>query len=310
MKFGQFNQLFHLTKRNIKLYFKDKLTFFLSLITPLILVVLFLTFLKSVYEDSLLMSLPEGFTISDNILNAFTGSWLFSSIMAVSCVTVAFCSNMMITDKISKSANDFYVSPIKRSTVSTSYFISNFITTLIVCFVVLIVSLIYLAIVGWYITFVDIIMIIFNIILCVLFGTLLSSFVGLFVSSQGGLSAISTLVSSMYGFICGAYMPIASFGEGMKAFVGFIPGTYGTILFRQFYMNGVLNEMAKTLPIEVIESIKTGFDYNFSFFNNQVETWVMFFILGLTIVAIFTLFVVFSNLQNKKHLTKKVKIKN
>ena len=107
MKFGQFNQLFHLTKRNIKLYFKDKLTFFLSLITPLILVVLFLTFLKSVYEDSLLMSLPEGFTISDNILNAFTGSWLFSSIMAVSCVTVAFCSNMMITDKISKSANDF-----------------------------------------------------------------------------------------------------------------------------------------------------------------------------------------------------------
>ncbi|MBQ9793044.1 MAG: ABC transporter permease [Clostridia bacterium] len=300
MKFGQFNQLSCLVKRNVKLYFKDKLTFFLSLITPLILVVLFLTFLKSVYEDSLLMSLPEGFTISDNILNAFTGSWLFSSIMAVSCVTVAFCSNMMISDKISKSVNDFYVSPVKRSTVSTGYFISNFITTFLVCFIVLIVSLVYLAIVGWYITFVDIVMIILNIIICVLFGTLLASFVSLFISSQGGLSAISTLVSSMYGFICGAYMPIASFGDGMKAFVGFIPGTYGTILFRQYYMNGVLNEMAKTLPAQVIDSIKSGFDYNFSFFNNQVTTWVMFLVLILSVIILFTLFVVFSNLQNKK----------
>ena len=300
MKFGQFNQLSCLVKRNVKLYFKDKLTFFLSLITPLILVVLFLTFLKSVYEDSLLMSLPEGFTISDNILNAFTGSWLFSSIMAVSCVTVAFCSNMMISDKISKSVNDFYVSPVKRSTVSTGYFISNFITTFLVCFIVLAVSLVYLAIVGWYITFVDIVMIILNIIICVLFGTLLASFVSLFISSQGGLSAISTLVSSMYGFICGAYMPIASFGDGMKAFVGFIPGTYGTILFRQYYMNGVLNEMAKTLPAQVIDSIKSGFDYNFSFFNNQVTTWVMFLVLILSVIILFTLFVVFSNLQNKK----------
>ena len=42
-----------LTARHIKLYFKDKQTFFMSLITPLILVVLFATFLRSVYVSSL-----------------------------------------------------------------------------------------------------------------------------------------------------------------------------------------------------------------------------------------------------------------
>jgi multidrug/hemolysin transport system permease protein len=225
--------------------------------------------------------------------------------MAVSCITVAFCSNMMVVDKISKSVNDFYVAPVKRSTVSTGYFISNFITTSIVCFIILIVSLLYLAIVGWYITILDIIMIFLNIILCVLFGTLLASFISLFVSTQSGLSAISSLVSSMYGFICGAYMPIASFGDGMKIFVSFIPGTYGTILFRQYYMNGVINEMAKTLPAQVIEGIKTGFDYNITFFNHQVPTWVMFLVLILTITILFTLFVVFSNIQNKKTYQKK-----
>lgn len=299
MKFAQFNQMKHLVKRNIKLYFKDKLTFFLSLITPLILVVLFLTFLKSVYETTLLDA-TKGFELSDSLVNAFTGSWLFSSIMAVSCITVAFCSNMMVTDKITKAIMDFKIAPVKRSTISTSYAISNFITTCIVCFIVLGVSLIYLALVGWYITIVDILMIILNIFLCVLFGSLLASVISLFISSQGGLSAMSTLVSSMYGFICGAYMPINSFGEGMKNFVCFIPGTYGTILFRQYYMNGIIAEMSKTLPQEMVAGIKEGFDYTFKFFGTEIETGIMFLILSLSVAVLFVLFVVLSNIKNKK----------
>ena len=45
-----FNMLVALVKRNSKIYFKDKMTFFLSLITPLILIVLFITFLKNAYS--------------------------------------------------------------------------------------------------------------------------------------------------------------------------------------------------------------------------------------------------------------------
>ena len=41
-----------LVTRNTKCYFKDKFTFFMSLITPLILLILFVTFLKNVYVDS------------------------------------------------------------------------------------------------------------------------------------------------------------------------------------------------------------------------------------------------------------------
>ena len=44
--------LFSLTARNIKLYFKDKGLFFSSLITPMILLVLYGTFLKNVFTDS------------------------------------------------------------------------------------------------------------------------------------------------------------------------------------------------------------------------------------------------------------------
>ncbi len=45
-------KLISLVERNTKCYFKDKFTFFVSMITPLILLVLFVTFLKNVYMDS------------------------------------------------------------------------------------------------------------------------------------------------------------------------------------------------------------------------------------------------------------------
>lgn len=41
-----------LIRRNTKLYFKDKGMFFSSLITPVILLVLYATFLKKVFDDS------------------------------------------------------------------------------------------------------------------------------------------------------------------------------------------------------------------------------------------------------------------
>ena len=97
-----------LTKRNVKLYFKDKGMFFSSLITPLILLVLYTTFLKNVFEDSFRGALDAaGAAVSDSIIGGCVGGQLVSSLLAVSCVTVAFCSNLlMVQDKISGARRD------------------------------------------------------------------------------------------------------------------------------------------------------------------------------------------------------------
>ena len=51
------------------------------------------------------------------------------------------------------------------------------------------------------------------VILLVLFGTALSSCILFPMSTQGQASGVGTIVSSGYGFICGAYMPISSFSK-------------------------------------------------------------------------------------------------
>lgn len=62
-----------LTKRNSKLFFKDKGMFFSSLITPAILLVLYVTFLSNVYRDSFYPRCPRAFrfpTASSTALSA------------------------------------------------------------------------------------------------------------------------------------------------------------------------------------------------------------------------------------------------
>ena len=124
-----------LIKRNIKLFFKDKGMFFTSLITPAILLVLYSTFLGKVYRDSFTASLPDMFTLPDKIIDGLVGSQLMSSILAVSCVTVAFCSNfLMVQDKANGTIKDLRISPVKPSVLSLSYYIASFVSTLIICF--------------------------------------------------------------------------------------------------------------------------------------------------------------------------------
>lgn len=280
----------YLCKRNVKIYFKDKGMLFPSLITPVILLVLYATFLKKVYDDSFRSSLKAaGVTISDSVINGCVGGQLVSSLLAVCCVTVAFCSNLlMIKDKTSGAIKDLTVSPVKPSVLSISYFLSSLLSTLIISAVGTAASLIYLAATGWYLSFADVISLLLNVILLTTFGTALSSCVNFFLSTDGQASAVGTIVSAGYGFICGAYMPLSAFGEGLRNALGFLPGTYGTSLIRNCTLRGAFAEMsASGFPAEVVESIRDSIDCNLYFFGNKVEVWAMYLImLGSTALLI------------------------
>lgn len=297
-KQSELRKMRYLTLRNIKLYFKDKMTFLVSLITPLILLVLFIAFLKSTYEDSIL-SIIQGFDLDQSLIDALTGGWLFSSVLATSCITIAFCSGMMVIDKINRANIDFMVSPVKKSTLQLSYVLANLFSTFIITFVLLIVGLIYLACVGFYITFVDILLIVFGIIITSLFGTILANIIWTFTHSQGVVSGVCTLVSALYGFICGAYMPISTMGQGMQYFVSLLPGTYATVLFRQGFLNSVLNRMREALPQGMINGIASGFDVKMSFFGHDVSTLALILVISISTIVLLGVFLFINKFKKK-----------
>ena len=282
-----------LVKRNVKLFFKDKGMFFTSLITPVILLVLYVSFLGNVFRDSVAMNLPADLHLSDTLLDGLVGGQLISSILAVSCVTVSFCANLlMVQDKANGSLRDLRITPVRPSLLAAGYYVATLISSLLVCLTAVAVCLVYVAAVGWYMTVVDVLCLLGDVVLLVLFGTALSSIINVFLSTQGQISAVGTIVSSGYGFICGAYMPISSFGVGLQRALSFLPGTYGTVLMRNHAMRGALAAMEESgVPADAMKALKDALDCHLYFFDKQVSTPVMYGVLGGTVAVLIAVYV-------------------
>lgn len=292
-----------LVNRNRKLFFRDKGMFFSALITPFILIVLYATFLAKVYKDSFTSAFPKGFTIADKLIDATVASQLVAALLAVSCVTVTFCVNLtMVQDKANGARKDFNVSPISCSKIYLGYFIATLLNSLMVNGLALVIGLLYIGKMGWYLSFVDVLWIIFDEILLVLFGSTLSSIISYPLTTQGQMSAVGTIVSAGYGFICGAYMPISNFGSGLQKALSYLPGTYGTSLIKNHMLRGVFEEMeSEKMPDELITAIRETLDCNPQFHGNVVNTTQMILIMAGSIVVLGVIFLLMTCLSEKEN---------
>ena len=292
-----------LIKRNIKLYFRDKGMFFSSLITPIILLILFVTFLGSIYRDSFASALSAaGINADASLIDGCVGGQLISSLLAVTCITVAFCSNLiMIKDKTSGARRDLTVSPLRLSTLGFSYYLAALISTLIINLTAAAVSLAYLAFVGSSLSAAYVLLLILDIFLLTMFGTALSSCVNFFLSSDGQASAVGTIVSAGYGFICGAYMPVSNFSPALQKILSFLPGTYGTVLLRNHAMRGAFRQMTKDgIPQEIIEKICDSVDCNLYFFGEKVSVSAMYMVLCASILLFIGIYIAVNLIKEKR----------
>lgn len=276
-----------LVSRNRKLFFKDKGMLFSSMITPVILIVLYATFLANVYKDSFVSATKNMIDLPDKIINGTVAAQLAAALLAVSCVTVTFCVNLtMVQDRASGARKDFDVSPVSKTKIYIGYFLSTVLNSLMVNGTALALCLLYILKMGWYMNASDVIFVILDMILLVLFGSTLSSIVSYPLKTQGQLSAVGTIVSAGYGFVCGAYMPISNFSSGLQKALSYLPGTYGTSLVKNHMLNGVYKEMADTgLPSEAVTVIRNTLDCNPVFRGHVVGVSQMYLIMAGSIVV-------------------------
>ena len=293
--------LLTLIDRNRKLFFRDKGMLFSSLITPIILIVLYATFLAKVYKDSFTSNIPGMLEISEKLINGTVSGQLAAALLAVSCVTVTFCVNLtMVQDHAFGVRKDFDVSPIRKPVIYLGYFFSTVLNSLMVNVLALVLCLGYIGIMGWYLTVMDVVLLLLDLLILVLFGAVLSSIVCYPLKTQGQMSAVGTIVSAGYGFVCGAYMPISNFGEGLQKVMSFLPGTYGTALIKNHMLQGVFEEMeADGFPAEVINGIADSLDCNPVFQGNVVEPSQMVLIMIGTIVLLGGLYILVTALPKK-----------
>ena len=123
-----------LVKRHLLVFLRDKWSVFFSLLSVLIVILLYTLFLIKMHDTSLPEAL-QGTTEAQHL----TYTWLFSGVLMVSTVTVPLgFLGTMIRDRTERISNDFYVTPLKRLSITLSYLIAAFIITVMLALVNLI----------------------------------------------------------------------------------------------------------------------------------------------------------------------------
>lgn len=282
--------LLALIRRNSKLFFRDKGLFFTSLITPLILLALFAAFLCGLYRDTFQSILPQ---LEGKLLEGLVGAMPLSSLLSVSCVTVPFCSNMLLVqDKCTGARQDLAITGVKDSAVALGYFLSTALSSLLICLVAAAACFLYIALSGWFLSAADVLCILLDVVVLVLFGTAMSSVVNFFLTTQGQISAVGSIVSSVYGFLCGAYMPISQLSPALQKILTLLPGTYGTALLRTHALRGVLTRMeSEGIPPAALDGIRSAMGCQPDFLGCSVTAGGMYAMIGGTAAALIAVYI-------------------
>lgn len=277
----------NLTKRHLLVFFKNKIRMLYTLLVPVIIFVVYIFFLRGLELGMVGDYLPEGIEATDELMRyiaALVDSWMLSGITAISVITVSLQSNnVFVEDKESGVNRDFASSPIPRPILIGSYFLFNFIVTVIICFVFLLICALYLLCMGeWMLTFANVLTILAVLLFTTAAATLMTVFIASFVKKEGTMASIVAVFSTAIGFLIGAYMPFGMLPAGMRWVENvcmFIPGTHGCALMRYAFMDSPMRALTTyagglgldpAVVSEMLAEVSANFGYELSFFGLTV----------------------------------------
>lgn len=300
---------FQLTKRHLLVFFKNKIRVLYTLLVPVIIFAVYLLFLRDLELSTVKATLLEmNIVMTDALylqITTLVDSWMISGIIGLSAITVSLQTNTVIVEDKQNGVNrDFASSPIHKNLLIGSYFFYNFIVTTLICFVFLLICLIYLAAMGEFvITFVDFLTVLAVMIYSTISSTLMTVFICSAVKTEGTMASIVAVFSTAIGFLIGAYMPLGMLPVWVQGICGLIPGTYSCALLRYGFMSTPIAALSEyvtgTLHLEngaaLIETLTSNFGYNLNFFGVTVDAQFQAVVIAIFIVAFTLLNVGFGN---------------
>jgi len=113
----------NMVKRNLRIFFRDKVAVFFSLMGVIIIIGLYVLFLGELISGYV-TSVPA---IGDGA-RFLMDSWIMGGVLAAASITTCMGAfGIMIDDKAKHIIKDFQVAPIKRSKLVLSYILSSII---------------------------------------------------------------------------------------------------------------------------------------------------------------------------------------
>ncbi|MBQ7707428.1 MAG: ABC transporter permease [Lachnospiraceae bacterium] len=297
-----------LTKRNLLIYFKDRQSVIFSMLTSIIVLVLYLLFLKQSFVDAVESAL-KGFEnlVDKQDVDTLANCILLVGIIGSALITVPYnCLSTIVNDRENKIDYDISATPLKRWQIVLSYFTSATISAFIMSSVVLSIGLLVLQSQGdLYISTSNIVYSYALALLGSVSATAFFMLIMLFFKTSSASGAFFGMLSAACGFIIGAYIPLSQFSNGIQTFCNIFPGTGVTVMYRNTILNGLLDKINADIGGvdggEFISSMKDAFTFKGSFFGNELSLGgTVGYILAFLIICIIAMIIVYPKVYKRR----------
>lgn len=277
-----------LVRRNICLYFRDRMSVFFSLLSVLIALGIYFMFLS----ENMISSV-------DSVSNVtfLMDSWFLAGSMAIVSITTTLGAyGVKIDDEVLLIRKDFMVSPMKRSKLALSYIVTSCVIGCMMCFIVLVFGEAFILLRGGeLVSIIALLKILGVVILSVACGSAMMFLLTHFLHTSSSFTGASTVIGVLIGFLTGLYMPIGELPSIAQSVMKLIPTSHSASLFRQIFMEVPMEDTFNNAPIAMVDEFKEVFGLTFSINDTQVSVVMSLLFIGIVAISCYFISVVLVN---------------
>ena len=299
-----------LIKRNLLLFFKDWQSILFSLLTSIIVLVLYLLFLKGTFVSAIQRAMEQypglASMVPQKDIAMFANLLLLSGILGSAMISVPFsCITVLVKDRANKVDYDILSTPMKRGQIIFAYFVSAVLTSILLNSIILAVGLIGIRMQGnMYLNISQVVKVFSVVALGSISASAIFMIVVLFFKTVSACEAFFGILSAASGFVIGAYIPISQFSNEVQTVCNLFPASQITIMLRNILLNGLLEHINTSLQgVDqgmFVLSLKEYFTFQAKLFNGYLDMNKMLeYILGVILFCIVVQIVIYSGSYKK-----------
>ncbi len=266
-----------LAKRNVLCYIRDRQSVLFSLMGVLIVVLLYLLFLRNMLIESY-PDLPG----MDNLVDV----WVMSGILGIVPVTTcAGALQTMVEDRTGGRDRDLLMTPMGARSIALGYVLSTFVVGLLMGAMTLVICLVYLVVTGCPLSIEGVLVTVALLVPSALSASIVMYAIVSFIRSTGAFSGLFTVVSVMVGFLAGIYMPMGTMPMAMQVVGTLVPASHMAALFRDNLAQDALEQTFMGASSDVVSQFRydMGFDLHLGDFAFDGSTTILY-VMAVTIV--------------------------
>ncbi len=290
--------VFCLSKRNIIIYLRDRVSVFLSILSMLIVLALMVIFLGNMNSENVVDALAQFGGARDTATDKNNATyliqmWTLAGILEVNAVTITLTViGIMVQDEAKGRLASFYMAPIKRIQIAMGYIFASWTVGTVMCVLTLAVGEIYMAVCGHPILpIIDWIQLFGMIIINTLVYASLSYLLALFIHSESAWSSIFTIIGTLVGFVGAIYLPMSMLPESVQKVLKCLPILHGAAMMRTVCTKDAIAKTFDGLPAIAGETFQKQMGVSVFIEKSSVSTEIslqsqLLFLLICAIIAI------------------------